>query len=123
MRYQLSARSYIAEDRVGLWKAGANLPDLRVELNVVNLGREPLTIKRGDRIAQLVIAPVERATLVEVEDLSQERERMTKAGVEATEIQTAPEVISWFDVRDPDGNSIRWFQVLTTDSKVAGKSK
>jgi len=46
--------------------------DYRGEVTVllVNLGREPHTIAPGDRIAQLVIAPVTRATLVEVSDLS-----------------------------------------------------
>lgn len=41
--------------------------DYRGELTVllVNLGREPHVIQPGDRIAQLVIAPVTRATLVE----------------------------------------------------------
>ena len=32
-----------------------------VSILVINLGREPLTIKRGDRVAQMVIAPVLRA--------------------------------------------------------------
>lgn len=41
-----------------------------IQVIVVNLGRDPVTIERGDRIAQLVIAPVARANLVEVEDLS-----------------------------------------------------
>lgn len=42
--------------------------DYRGEVSVVlvNHGREPFLIRRGDRIAQLVIAPVTRATLVEV---------------------------------------------------------
>lgn len=46
--------------------------DYRGEVTVllVNLGREAHTIAPGDRIAQLVIAPVTRATLVEVQDLS-----------------------------------------------------
>ena len=46
--------------------------DYRGEVTVllVNLGREAHTIAPGDRIAQLVIAPVTRATLVEVSDLS-----------------------------------------------------
>lgn len=41
-------------------------PDYRGEIAVVavNLGQEPVTISRGDRIAQLVIAPVSRARLV-----------------------------------------------------------
>ena len=41
-----------------------------IQVIVVNLGRDPVTIQRGDRIAQLVIAPVARATLAEVQHLS-----------------------------------------------------
>jgi dUTP pyrophosphatase len=46
--------------------------DYRGEVAVllVNLGTEPVDISRGMRIAQLVIAPVVRATLVEAEDLA-----------------------------------------------------
>jgi len=46
--------------------------DYRGEVTVllVNLGREAHTIAPGDRIAQLVIAPVTRVTLVEVSDLT-----------------------------------------------------
>jgi dUTP pyrophosphatase len=42
--------------------------DYRGEVKVIlaNLGREPVEIARGDRIAQLVPAPVLRATLDEV---------------------------------------------------------
>jgi dUTP pyrophosphatase len=45
--------------------------DYRGEVMVilVNLGREPVTIRRGERIAQLVVAPVVRATFVETADL------------------------------------------------------
>jgi len=45
--------------------------DYRGEIAViaVNLGQEPVTISRGDRIAQLVIAPVARARLVLTEEL------------------------------------------------------
>ena len=45
--------------------------DSRGEIAViaVNLGQEPVTIRRGDRIAQLVIAPVARPRLVPAEDL------------------------------------------------------
>jgi dUTP pyrophosphatase len=46
--------------------------DYRGELKVlmVNLGSEPFSIRRGDRIAQLLIAPVTRAVFVESDDLS-----------------------------------------------------
>jgi dUTP pyrophosphatase len=46
--------------------------DYRGELKVllVNLGSEAVSIGRGDRIAQLLIAPVTRATFVATEDLS-----------------------------------------------------
>lgn len=45
--------------------------DYRGELKVllINHGGENLAIRRGDRIAQLVLAPVTRATFEEVEDL------------------------------------------------------
>jgi dUTP pyrophosphatase len=41
--------------------------DYRGEVGVIlaNLGQQPVTLQRGDRIAQLVIAPVARAELVE----------------------------------------------------------
>jgi len=46
--------------------------DYRGEVTVllVNLGREAHTIAPGDRIAQLVIAPVTRVTLAEAQDLT-----------------------------------------------------
>jgi dUTP pyrophosphatase len=45
--------------------------DYRGEIKVllVNLGSTPITIRPGDRIAQLVISPVARAELVEVAEL------------------------------------------------------
>lgn len=45
--------------------------DYRGELKVavINLGTQPLTIERGDRIAQLVVAPVVQATFRVVEAL------------------------------------------------------
>jgi dUTP pyrophosphatase len=51
--------------------------DYRGELKVlmVNLGREPIEITRGMRIAQLVIAPVAQAELVEVQAISDETDR------------------------------------------------
>lgn len=47
--------------------------DYRGEIRVIviNLGDKPITIEPGDRIAQLVIAPVARAELIEVEELEQ----------------------------------------------------
>ena len=46
--------------------------DYRGEVGVIltNLGREPFEIQRGDRIAQMVVARVEHAEIVEVEELA-----------------------------------------------------
>jgi dUTP pyrophosphatase len=45
--------------------------DYRGEIGVllINLGKEPFTIRNGERIAQMVISPVLRAILEEVDDL------------------------------------------------------
>ena len=45
--------------------------DYRGELKVVlaNLGGEPFTIRRGDRIAQLVVAPVSRVEVLEASEV------------------------------------------------------
>ena len=45
--------------------------DYRGEVGVllINFGREPFTVRRGDRIAQLVIAPVFQATIELVDEL------------------------------------------------------
>jgi dUTP pyrophosphatase len=45
--------------------------DYRGELRVVlaNLGTEPVTIEPGTRVAQLVVAPVTRVAVLEVEEL------------------------------------------------------
>src|ERR1017187_1234699 len=40
-----------------------------VQVALINLGHEPFTVTRGARIAQLVIAPVSRAELREVDSL------------------------------------------------------
>lgn len=47
--------------------------DYRGEVKVIliNLGSEEVVIRRGDRIAQMIIAPVSRVQLVEVEEVSQ----------------------------------------------------
>jgi dUTP pyrophosphatase len=46
--------------------------DYRGELQVllINLGAADFEVRRGDRIAQMVVAPVARASLSEVEELS-----------------------------------------------------
>jgi predicted enzyme related to lactoylglutathione lyase len=66
------------------------------------------------------VQPSSWSLQLEVRDLSRERERLRENGIEATEIKTVPNVISYFDLSDPDGNAMRWFQVLTSDSKVTG---
>lgn len=45
--------------------------DYRGEVKVllVNLGAEPLVVRRGERVAQLVVCPVARAALLEVDSL------------------------------------------------------
>lgn len=47
--------------------------DYRGEVGVIlaNLGAEPFVVRRGERIAQMVIAPVVQARLLEVEDLDE----------------------------------------------------
>ena len=60
-------------------KHGISLPntpgtiasDYRGELKIIliNLGEEAFAIRRGDRIAQLVVAPVQLASFAEVEEL------------------------------------------------------
>jgi dUTP pyrophosphatase len=41
-----------------------------IKVIVINLGQQPIVIHPGERIAQMVIAPVARADLVEVEALA-----------------------------------------------------
>ena len=45
--------------------------DYRGEVKVIliNLGEDPFTIKRGERVAQMVIAPVVQATIMQVDVL------------------------------------------------------
>ena len=40
-----------------------------VKIGLINLGDRPYTVNRGDRIAQLVLAPVFRATITVVDEL------------------------------------------------------
>ena len=64
---QVRARSGLArEHAIGLPNAPGTIDaDYRGEVAVLllNWGREPYTIRRGDRIAQLVLAPVARARI------------------------------------------------------------
>lgn len=43
----------------------------QVKVALINLGREPFIVTHGMRIAQLVIAPVARAHVIEVEELDE----------------------------------------------------
>jgi dUTP pyrophosphatase len=47
--------------------------DYRGEIQVIliNLGQEPFVVVRGSRIAQMIIAPVSRVALVEVDSLTE----------------------------------------------------
>jgi len=40
-----------------------------IQVILINWGDQPFTIHRGDRIAQLIVAPVTRALLVEIDTL------------------------------------------------------
>jgi dUTP pyrophosphatase len=67
---QVRTRSGLAVSRgvAVLNSPGTIDADYRGEVKVIliNLGDEPVAIERGDRIAQLVIAPVARVTIEEV---------------------------------------------------------
>ncbi len=72
---QVRTRSGLAATRglVVLNSPGTIDADYRGEVKVIlmNLGSEPLTINRGERVAQLVIAPVTRVAITEVEDVDE----------------------------------------------------
>ena len=42
-----------------------------IKVNLINHGREPFTVQRGERIAQMVVAPVLQAVFEEVDDLEE----------------------------------------------------
>jgi dUTP pyrophosphatase len=70
---QVRMRSGLAHDRgLALLNAPGTVDsDYRGEIRIIlaNLGTEPATIRRGDRIAQLVFAPVAQARFVRVSEL------------------------------------------------------
>lgn len=70
---QVRGRSGLAARHgVGLPNAPGTIDsDYRGEVGVIlaNWGSEPFTVRRGERIAQLVVAPVVRAELSEVDEL------------------------------------------------------
>jgi dUTP pyrophosphatase len=70
---QVRMRSGLAHDKgLALLNAPGTVDsDYRGELRIIiaNLGSEPATIRRGDRIAQLVFAPVARARFERVSEL------------------------------------------------------
>jgi len=71
---EVRSRSGIAKDH-GIFvlnSPGTIDSDYRGEVKVIlmNLGNEPFKVSIGDRIAQLVIVPVVRAEVLEVEELS-----------------------------------------------------
>lgn len=71
---QVRPRSGLAlKHGIGMVNAPGTIDgDYRGEVGVllVNLGREPFEVRRGERIAQLVIAPVTRVTVELVDELS-----------------------------------------------------
>ncbi len=70
---QVRMRSGLAHDKgLALLNAPGTIDsDYRGEIQVIlaNLGAEPVTLERGERIAQLVFAPVVRATFERVDEL------------------------------------------------------
>ena len=71
---QVRPRSGLAlKHGIGMVNAPGTIDeDYRGELGVilVNLGQEPFHLRRGERIAQLVVAPVAQVAWVEAEELS-----------------------------------------------------
>ncbi len=70
---QIRPRSGLAVEKgIGIVNGPGTIDaDYRGEIGVllINFGKDPITIYHGDRIAQMVISPVYRVILEEVEDL------------------------------------------------------
>jgi len=110
------AVSDLSKSRDWYSKLFGKVPDLEpFEGNVeFKIGGAWVQISKGS------VTPSSWLLNIEVRDLARERERLHGVHIEATEIKGVPNVISYFDVRDPDGNALRLFQVLTSDPKVTG---
>ncbi|SEH16703.1 deoxyuridine 5'-triphosphate nucleotidohydrolase [Sphingopyxis sp. YR583] len=83
--------------------------DYRGEVKVIlaNLGDEPFEIKRGDRIAQLVPAPVQRATFAEVETLDETKRGAGGFGSTGVESDAADETAETAGVASLSGIKLR----------------
>ena len=72
---QVRPRSGLAlRNRIGLLNSPGTVDsDYRGEIQIIliNFGSEPFAVRRGDRIAQLVVARVERGKWVETQDLGE----------------------------------------------------
>lgn len=85
-----------------------------------------IEFKVGNSWVQIVegeVKPSSWTLLFEVRNLKREKERIGGAGISASDISISPGVISWFDIKDPDENKMRLFEVLTEDVEVTGGRK
>ena len=64
---------YAIAENVRRERLGLSLDDYRGEIGVIlaNLGAEPFVVRRGDRIAQMVIAPVTQVAVREAMETSE----------------------------------------------------
>ena len=58
------------------------------------------------------------ALQLNVTDLSREREGLRQSGIATSEIRIVPDEVSFFALKDPDGNHLEWFQVLTPSAMI-----
>lgn len=72
---QIRPRSGLAvKHKIGILNAPGTIDsDYRGEIKIIliNFGTEPFTVRRGDRIAQMVVSPYIRVNWVEVEHVNQ----------------------------------------------------
>lgn len=48
---------------------------------------------------------------LEVEDIRRQHKRLEKLGVKSTPIELVPDVVSYFDFEDPDGNQLSFYKL------------